>query len=272
MPELPEVENICLSLKKDIVGKKILNATNYRKNLRIDFPCDFSSILNNRYITSVTRRAKYIRIYMNDLILIIHLGMSGRLIYHNNILQELLKHDHAEIVLNEGKLVFNDPRRFGLITITNIHEIDNHVLFKNLGSEPLSSRFNQEYLSAKLASKNIAIKLALMDNKIVVGIGNIYASEALYRAGILPRRPSSSLGKLEITRLVASIRETLYEAINAGGSSLKDYVNLSGEAGYFQNSFRVYDRENQNCMRCSSVIKKIKQAGRATYFCISCQK
>ncbi|MFN7038285.1 MAG: bifunctional DNA-formamidopyrimidine glycosylase/DNA-(apurinic or apyrimidinic site) lyase [Alphaproteobacteria bacterium] len=273
MPELPEIETICIALKKEILGKKITQAIALRTNLRIDIPKDFSEKLTSKIITDIKRRSKYIQIYLEDIVLIVHLGMSGRFISYINKRDKIIKHDHVIIDLDNGyELVLNDPRRFGLVTIAPVNNINSHPLFLKLGIEPLTDELTPEYLQDKFKKRNTPVKSILMDNKILVGVGNIYASESLFRSNISPNRPACSITYSELKKLSLAVKETLNDAIEAGGSSLKDYVNLSGDPGYFQNKFFVYGKNNQNCIVCLASIIKTKHSGRATYFCSTCQK
>ena len=197
--------------------------------------------------------------------------MSGRFTLQNsNYITK--KHDHVIFHLNNYKyLVFNDARRFGLIDISLLNELEKHRFFKNLGPEPLSDGFSTEYLYEKLRARNIPIKNSLMDNSIVVGIGNIYASESLFLAKINPMRPSCTLLLNEVENLIAAAKNVLAKAIKAGGTTLKDFVSGDNTPGYFKQELFVYGRNGQNCLACNNIILKIKQSGRATFFCPSCQ-
>jgi formamidopyrimidine-DNA glycosylase len=273
MPELPEVETICRELSSHILNKIISNAerlTNF--NLRQAIPSNIEDIIDAK-ITNITRRAKYIQIFLsNDLVLVIHLGMSGKILLKE---QDYIaqKHDHFLISLNNKQtLIYHDPRRFGLIDIIKRTDLENHPLFKSLGIEPFSDEFTYLYLAKLLHSKKQPIKLTLMDNCNVVGVGNIYAAESLFLSRILPTRTSSSLNEAEIKLLHKNIIHVLDESIKKGGSTLKDYAKISGEKGYFQNSFNVYGKDKQPCLTCNSVILKIVQAGRSSFYCSNCQK
>jgi formamidopyrimidine-DNA glycosylase len=273
MPELPEIETICQGLREKILNKTILEAqllTNHC--LRQEIPINISEKIANGKIIAVYRRAKYVQIFLdNAWVILIHLGMSGKiLIKEDDYIYQ--KHDHLSILFQDGQqLVYNDPRRFGLIALLKEKELTDSPLLKNLGIEPLSPEFTSQYLVNLLANKKQPIKLTLMDNSNVVGVGNIYACESLFFSKILPTRESASLKLAEVILLHKIIIQVLKEAIKQGGSSLKDYASVSGEKGYFQHSFKVYGRERQNCLVCNNVILKIKQAGRSSFYCPICQ-
>lgn len=274
MPELPEIETICRALKAQILNLDIIKAKRQTNlNLRQIIPEHIEQQLENKKIIDIERRAKYILIHLNSsLTIIIHLGMSGKLLIREEdyIYQ---KHDHFILYLNNGKkIIYNDPRRFGLITTSDRNNLDNHPLFINLGIEPLSDNFNSHYLHSILKSKKQPIKSTIMDNKNLVGVGNIYALEALFLSKILPTRESNSLNQNEILSLYENIIHVLKQAIKQGGSTIKDYSSISGESGYFQHSFKVYNQEGKECKTCNQLILRIKQAGRSSFFCPECQK
>ncbi len=274
MPELPEVETICQGLREKTLKKLIVKVQLITKlNLRQAIPSSIEEKINGCKIVKITRRAKYIQIFLdNSLVVLIHLGMSGKvLIKDQNYVYQ--KHDHFSIHLNDGQqIVYNDPRRFGLIDLVKIEELADSPLLRHLGIEPLEPEFTPEYLANILRNKKQPIKLTIMDNANIVGVGNIYASESLFLSEILPTRFSASLNINEVILLHQKIIEVLKDAIKQGGSSLKDYASVSGEKGYFQHSFKVYGRENENCSSCNNLIIKIKQAGRASFYCSICQK
>jgi formamidopyrimidine-DNA glycosylase len=274
MPELPEVETVCRGLAKSILDKKIVNAENLRPNLRIPFPSNFSAHLKNKTIIGIKRRAKYILITLDDQsVIIAHLGMSGKMVVHDNFQNMRQLHDHAIFQFENGKeVVFNDPRRFGLITFSDTANLANHKLIVNLGVEPLEEGFNDAVLYELLHKKSTPVKLAIMDASLVVGVGNIYACEALFRSKISPLKKSSELTKAQCKALAQNIKDVLNEAIIAGGSTLRDYVQASGDSGYFQHKFKVYGREGEACITCKKEIKRIKQSGRSTFYCENCQK
>ena len=275
MPELPEVETIKTSLiNANIINGKITEIFRSQYKLRTASTLDLKE-LTNLTIKKISRRARYLMIELdNQTSLIIHLGMSGRLLLKST--SPTTKHDHFAIKItyqNDDKwLIFNDPRRFGLIDLIDNQNIKQHQLLAKLGPEPLSADFNHQNLANKLANKNINIKTSLMDNQIVVGIGNIYANESLFLSKILPLRSSKSINDAEIKNLVKSIKFILNQAIANKGSSINDYVDADGNIGNFQNNFKVYGRMNQNCIKCSNKIEKVMQNGRSSFFCQKCQK
>jgi formamidopyrimidine-DNA glycosylase len=246
-----------------------------RPDLRIPFPPGFARRLRGRRIEAVRRRAKYILVDLdNDEVLVIHLGMSGRICLVPSPGPVPGPHDHVLFHTDDGTtVVFNDARRFGLMTIISRDALPAHPLFRDLGPEPLGNAFNGPALSAALAGRLTPIKVAILDQKVVVGVGNIYACESLFRAGISPRRRAASVAGRRAERLAAAIKAVLREAIEAGGSSLRDYVQASGELGYFQHNFAVYGREGEPCPGCDcgpppgGGIRRIVQAGRSTYYC-----
>jgi len=275
MPELPEVETVCRGLSRALPGHAVAQVRQNRKDLRIPFPAALGSIRGKK-ITGIQRRAKYILLHLADQrTMIIHLGMSGRLTIHakgEKYIPE--KHDHLVLTLDNGTVVaFNDPRRFGLVDLVKTENLARHRLFSHLGPEPFDKKFNAAYLCEKLKGKKIAVKLAIMDQAVVVGVGNIYAAEALFAAGIDPRLASRSLKPPAVKKLIDSIKKILKSAIKAGGSSLRDYVQTDGAPGYFQHHWAVYDKEGQKCKGCTCDIKKIggvrriTQGGRSTFYC-----
>lgn len=274
MPELPEVEIVCRGLAASITGKKVTRALVRNPALRIPVAKDFAGSLQNVILKKVARRAKYALIECsNRTTLIIHLGMSGSVIIHKRAPETFLKHDHVVLYLADGSAaVYNDPRRFGLMLLCPTAALKEHALFSHLGPEPLSDAWKAEDLFHSLQGKKAAIKTVIMDQQVVVGVGNIYASEALFEAGIHPARPAGNVTKAEARKLHTAIRNVLEAAIESGGSTLRDYVRSSGEAGYFQHHFRVYDKENAPCEVCGSPIMSIRQAGRSSFFCTLCQK
>ena len=273
MPELPEVETLKLSLQESLIGSTIIDVEVRRANLRYPIPANLGLELSKSKIIKLHRVAKYLILELgNAKGVIIHLGMSGRFTLQLANYQ-FKKHDHVIFHLNDDRyLVFNDARRFGAIDLIPVAQIESHRFFKNLGPEPLADDFNAEYLYRKLKSKTIPVKNSLTDNNIVVGIGNIYASESLFLARINPVRPSSSLSLKELEALTYAAKEVLKKAIEAGGTTLKDFVNGDNTPGYFKQELYVYGRKDLNCLVCDSVIFKIKQSGRASFFCPTCQK
>ncbi len=270
MPELPEVETIRKGLE-NLVGKKVSRIFRSEKKLRIITSLDLQG-LKCAKILNVRRRARYLLInFNNKTTLVIHLGMSGRVTLRSKFDQE--KHDHFALQFDDNSwLIFNDPRRFGFIDLIESKNISQHKMLAPLGPEPLSEDFNTDYLQEKLRGKKINIKTAMMDNKIVVGVGNIYINEALFDSGISPLRCSCDLGKGELKKLVESIKKILASAIELGGSSISDYVDSNGSLGNFQKGFKVYGRIKENCLLCRNLIRKIKLNGRSSFYCTNCQK
>lgn len=273
MPELPEVETVRSGLEQAINGAQIKTVLLRRKNLRVPFPVGFAGALEGRVIQSIGRRAKYLLLYLDSgEVVIAHLGMSGRFTVLPKKPTSFNKHDHFVAGLADGRyLIFNDARRFGLMTLTPQSKLNQHKLLRHLGPEPLSEDFSAEYLARVLKTRKIAIKPALMDQELVVGVGNIYASEALFDAGIDPRKPASQAAK-DAEKIVLAIRKVLKAALASGGSSLRDFIDITGGSGYFQHEFKVYDREGKSCHACGSNIQAIRQAGRSSFFCPACQK
>lgn len=272
MPELPEVETVKRCLEKQIISKVIKKVAISNKRLREPYPKGLIKNLQGRVVSKIERRSKYLLIDVGAEYLVIHLGMSGKILYQNKN-YKLQKHDHFILYFKDGNLmVFNDSRRFGVVDLVEKKSLKNHKLFKHLGIEPLTREFDGKYLQKVFKNKNIAIKQAIMDAKNLVGVGNIYASESLFRSYINPKMPAKeiSLKKLEI--LSKNIQIVLKDAIKSGGSTLRDYIRSDGDSGYFQHEFKVYARENQPCFNCSTAIKKIVQQGRSSFYCPSCQK
>jgi formamidopyrimidine-DNA glycosylase len=269
MPELPEVETVKEGIKI-IANLKITNIFTSDKKLRINSANDFK-LLKDQKVTNITRRARYLICDIsNNYSLIIHLGMSARLtigpIFSN------FKHDHFACQFANNKwLIFNDPRRFGFIDLIDSNKIKDHKFLKNLGPEPLSKDFNNNYFYSKLQKKNINIKTTIMDNKIVVGVGNIYASESLFDSKISPLTIASKLTQNQSEQLLKSIKKVIKKAIKLGGSTISDYVNASGEFGGYQSNFKVYNKNNQPCSICDNKIIRIIQNNRSSFYCPNCQ-
>ena len=282
MPELPEVETVCRGLAPILEDATLQDVVVRQPKLRIPVPKNFREKLVLRRVLKVGRRGKYILIVLEDAsVIIIHLGMSGRMAVY--LTGEAIpfpgRHDHIEFKTASGNMIrFSDPRRFGLMTLTSAQRLNEHKLLKKLGPEPLSNNFNGALLAANLKGHNTPIKSALLDQRNVAGLGNIYACESLFRAGISPKRTATTVQGNRAERLVQAIREVLTEAIEAGGSSLRDYARPDGELGYFQNNFKVYGREGEACPGCNCEIlvtggvKRLSQAGRSTYYCSRKQK
>jgi formamidopyrimidine-DNA glycosylase len=275
MPELPEVETVRRGLALKMTGRRIVRAELRRPDLRRPFPPALATRLDGALIGALGRRGKYILIELDaDGLLLLHLGMSGRVTASNASLPDTL-HDHVVLRLDDGTVIrFNDPRRFGLLDYVKRDEATQHPLLAGLGPEPLGAEFNGSYLTATLAGKMTPIKSALLDQRIVAGLGNIYVCEALFRAGISPRRLAGSIGRRRADRLVAGVQSVLTEAIEAGGSSLRDYVQADGELGYFQHRWAVYGHEGDPCpgCDCGGGVSRIVQAGRSTFFCAKRQR
>ena len=293
MPELPEVETVRRGLQPAMEGAKIVKADVRRKDLRFPFQKDFVARLEGQTVTGLGRRAKYL---MADLssgdVLLMHLGMSGsfRVVnddhghtpgqFHHPRTEDRA-HDHVVLHMSSGAaIVFNDPRRFGYMKVIGRRAIEEEPLLRDLGPEPLGNEFDADMLARACANKKTSLKAALLDQRVVAGLGNIYVCEALFRAHLSPRRLAATLAtkKGETTehagRLVDAIHDVLNQAIKAGGSSLRDHRQTSGELGYFQHSFQVYDREGEKCQSkgCGGIVRRFVQNGRSTFWCPKCQK
>ncbi len=277
MPELPEVETVCRGLRGPLEGRVLTRVVQRRPNLRFPFPERFAERLTGRTIVRINRRAKFIQAVLDDDgVLLIHLGMSGRMtILDTATAPPPGRHDHVDFETDGGKLIrYCDPRRFGMMDLTTLSALDEHRMLVNLGPEPLGNAFNADVLGAALAGKRTPIKAALLDQRVVAGLGNIYICEALFRAGISPRRQASTIPGKRAERLVREIRAVLTDAIAAGGSSLRDFVQASGELGYFQHSWQAYGREGEPCSRpgCKGTVRRITQSGRSTFYCATHQR
>lgn len=272
MPELPEVETLKNSLESKLIGLVIKKVEFKRDNLRYKLSADLADQIVNTNIINVRRRAKYLIIdFNNNHSLIVHLGMSGRFTLQPNN-YEVKKYDHVVFNLsNNEKLIFNDTRRFGMIYSFRTELLEKDF-FANLALEPLSDSFELQYLKSKLMNKKVPIKNLLMDNRIVVGVGNIYASESLHLAKIHPDKFGKDLNDDEIKNLIAAVKNVLSKAIIAGGTTLKDFVNGDNKPGYFTQQLMIYARDGQECLSCSSSIIKTKHSGRSTFYCEICQK
>ena len=270
MPELPEVETVKRGLAPWLEGAKITDILVRNRSLRYPISHDFESMLEGSEIHKLSRRAKYILIETTRCTLIVHLGMSGSM--RKNESQDLEKHDHVIIHTNKAMIVYNDPRRFGAMVLAT-GDPSEHDWLKNLGPEPFGNAFHADHLRAKSAGKRQNVKTFLLDQHHVAGIGNIYASEILWRAQINPNREASRLSHADCEHLVTHTRQTLQDAIDSGGSSLRDHRQVDGKLGYFQHHFSVYGKEGKACERsaCGGVIEKQVIAQRSTYFCARCQ-
>lgn len=269
MPELPEIETIKNGLQEMVgtsVEKIIIRFPKLRYPLNQQ---ELNNALGNK-IQSLTRRAKYLIVNLDKGALVIHLGMSGRLTLYKELAPEIRKHDHVDIICGDLILRYNDPRRFGCIIYSeNYQQLD---LIRALGPEPLEKKFTAQYLQQKISNRNTPIKQLIMDNAIVVGVGNIYACESLFMSKISPLRQGQSLTSKECQTLVKNIRKVLTAAIAAGGSSISDYKNAKGELGYFQQSHQVYGQAGKKCRTCNSVILETRLGQRNSFYCPECQK
>jgi len=281
MPELPEVETVRCGLKPAMHGQKILRLEVNRKDLRFPFPDQFQSRVEGATITLMGRRAKFLVTELSTgEALIMHLGMSGRFTVNDAKTADFHRdpgtnpaHDHVVFHLQNGATVtYNDPRRFGFMELWPSADLEAYPRVKHLGPEPLSNHFHAAYLDPQFEGKPAPIKAALLDQSIVAGLGNIYVCEALFRSGISPRRKAYTLIGKRNARLAPAINEVIAEAIAAGGSSISDFANASGELGYFQKHFSVYDREGDACDTCGDTVKRIVQSGRSSFYCGTCQR
>jgi len=282
MPELPEVETVRRGLEPVLVGNAFARVEQRRPDLRFPLPKDFGMRLSGRRVEALDRRAKYLLARLDDgEVLVMHLGMTGRFSINGSATKPPPKHEHIVFHLGDGTAVrYSDTRRFGLMDLVPAATLDSHALFKGLGVEPLSEALTPEWLAARLKGKANSIKAALVDQRLIAGLGNIYAGEALYRAGVSPLRLAGGLatksGKptKKTEALVAAVKAVLDDAIKAGGSSLRDYKRADGTLGEFQHRFKVYDREGKPCPRkgCGGTVRRIVQGGRSTFYCPTCQR
>jgi formamidopyrimidine-DNA glycosylase len=280
MPELPEVETTRRGLATALIGRRINSVETRRSDLRFPLPDGFAEKLRGRTVDAVSRRAKYLLIELNDgQVLISHLGMSGRFkIFEPGEAPPPDKHDHIQFETgNGGVLRYCDPRRFGFMDLAPPGTVAQHPMLASLGPEPLGDEFSAAHLDAALAGRRGPIKGALLDQHIVAGLGNIYVCEALHDAGVSPRRIARTIPGVRSVRLAQSVRKILAAAIEAGGSSLRDFHHTDGALGYFQTMFDAYGREGKPCIRCASIggsatIKRIVQSGRSTFYCPAHQR
>ncbi len=271
MPELPEVETVRRGIAPAIIGKAVDAVVVRRWQLRQPIPADFCARLQGKKITAVERRGKYLLLSIPPETCIIHLGMSG--VLSLSALPAHEKHAHVCWELDDGTfLIYTDPRRFGLVTLTQQPPLQ-HKLLATIGVEPLTRSFSGKKLAQLLANKKTPIKTALMNGQLVAGIGNIYASESLFQAGIHPRTAAGELSDSQCKKLVEKIKQVLRQALRAGGSSMRDFAAADGKPGYFQTQWAVYERSGQTCYnkRCGAEIEQIRQNGRSSYYCPSCQ-
>jgi len=275
MPELPEVETVCRGLAARLEGRRFRRVIQRRKDLRFPLPAKFAARLEGRRVERISRRAKYMLFHLDDgMVMLGHLGMSGRMLIGSALPEELEPHDHLIFETDDGTVVrFNDARRFGSFDLVAGDRLLQHRLLAGLGPEPLEDSFTGPILAAALKGKKTPIKAAVLDQRVVAGVGNIYASEALFRAGLSPRRLARTVQGERAAALVQSIKSVLGEAIAAGGSSLRDYVQTDGELGYFQHRWSVYERAGKACPGCdcdfekSGGIRRLAQSGRSTFYC-----
>lgn len=288
MPELPEVETVRRGLQPFLAGARILSVDLRRPDLRFPLPPHFARRLTGARVGALARRGKYLLAALSTgETLVMHLGMSGRFTVTGGATPQRPgdfhfegradpAHDHVaiEVAGAEGpaRITYNDPRRFGFMDLENTDALDRSRHFAGMGPEPLDAGFTPEALRASLAGRKAPLKAALLDQGVVAGLGNIYVCEALWRSGLSPRRPAGRLSIASAARLHLAIKTVLAEAIDAGGSSLRDFVNADGALGYFQHRFSVYDREGAPCLRCGAPVRRFAQAGRSTFACTKCQK
>ncbi len=280
MPELPEVETVRRGLAAAMEGRRLERVTVNRGDLRRPLPADFSRRLEGRTVLRVGRRAKYLVIELDDgTVLLIHLGMSGRMVFDpaGTGAEDRPRGAHEHVVFETGngtRVRFSDPRRFGLMDLTTEAELPGHPLLAHLGPEPLGEELTGPSLAGLLKGRRTPIKAALLDQTVIAGLGNIYVCESLFRAGISPRRSAANVQGARARRLAPAIKDVLTDAIAAGGSTLRDHVTPTGEIGYFQHSFRVYGRAGEICFNpdCTATIRRIVQSGRSSFYCPSCQR
>jgi formamidopyrimidine-DNA glycosylase len=271
MPELPEVETTRRGVEAAVVDHVIERIEVREPRLRWRVPIELPALVAGQRVRALTRRAKYLLFSLPNGTVIVHLGMSGSLRVLPAATPPML-HDHLDIVLDSGRcLRFNDPRRFGCVLWTDA-DPDAHPLLRDLGPEPLSAAFDGAALARAAKGRRVAIKQLLMNSQVVVGVGNIYASEALFRAGVRPRRAAGRLKREEFDALAKAIKQVLKEAIRSGGTTLRDYVNADGMPGYFRQKLYVYERSDEPCRICKTPIQSLLQGQRSTYFCRKCQK
>ncbi len=279
MPELPEVETVRRGLLPRLVGRRLVRVLQRRRDLRVPLPQRFAQRVEGRQVLGIDRRAKYLLIRLDDSqTLIAHLGMSGRMTLHDAASaadHPFDRHDHVVFETDQGWQVrFNDARRFGLMLLERDDAVPRHKLFRDLGPEPLDDSFDGAALAERLARRRTPIKAALLDQKTLVGVGNIYACEALFLAGISPRRSAHTVQGERAQRLVTAIKHVLLRSIDDGGSTLRDHVQPGGELGYFQTRFNVYDRVGAVCPTrdCGRPVRRLVQSGRSTFYCSHCQR
>lgn len=274
MPELPEVETVCQGLRTRVIGKTIASVDLRRTAIRFPIPPEIEYRAADQIITRIDRHSKYILLVLQDGgRIMVHLGMSGKLFYRSDTEYTPAKHDHVlfNFIADQGVLVFNDARRFGVIDYLP-PEQTTHKLLDVLGIDPLSDALTDAFLMEKFSRKSVSMKAALMDQRLIAGLGNIYVCEALFRAHIHPQRIAHTLTRAEAKKLRVAIINVLQDALASGGSSLRDYVDVDGEQGLFQHAFQVYGREGEPCIKCGDEIIRFVQSGRSSFACLSCQK
>ncbi|MCC7017573.1 MAG: bifunctional DNA-formamidopyrimidine glycosylase/DNA-(apurinic or apyrimidinic site) lyase [Rhodospirillales bacterium] len=274
MPELPEVETVRRAVVRALSGRRLSRVHVRRRDLRVPLPRDFARRLEGRRVLKIARRAKFLLVHLDGgEVLVAHLGMSGRMRLFRKPAPKAERHDHVEIAAGARVLRFNDPRRFGLMALVRKDKLAGHKWFRSLGPEPLGAGFTGRLLAGRLKGRRTSLKAALMDQRIVAGLGNIYVSEAMFRARLSPRRRAGSVQGALAGRLARAVKSVLRAAIAAGGSTLRDHRRPSGELGYFQHRFAVYDREGKPCPGCTcdvektGGVKRLVQGGRATFYC-----
>ncbi|SDZ06503.1 DNA-(apurinic or apyrimidinic site) lyase [Jannaschia faecimaris] len=282
MPELPEVETVRRGLTPALEGARLVRVDVRRPDLRWPFPEGMAERLTGATIRALGRRSKYLLLHLDTgETLIMHLGMSGRMVVDDLQLGSfhrdagwLPQHDHVIFETDRHRVTFNDARRFGAMDLARSDALEDHWLIAKLGPEPMGNAFNEDHLITAFRGKNTPVKTALLDQRIIAGLGNIYVNEALHRAGIAPTRKAGRIAAPRVAKLVPIIRDVLSEAIDAGGSSLQDHRQTDGNLGYFQHRFRVYDREGYPCPTpgCAGEIRRIVQSGRSTFHCPTCQR
>ena len=277
MPELPEIETVKLGIEKTVLGRVIISTKIFRRDLRFPIEENFEKLILNKRVLGVGRRSKYLLFFLNkETTLVLHLGMSGKInvgIKSENQ-YKAKKHDHLIMSFDNGfLLIYNDPRRFGFVETIQGDYLD-YKRFKNMGIEPLSKKFDGKYLWLKVKNSSRTLKNILMDQKVVSGLGNIYVSEALWDSQINPTRVGKNMSLTDCKKLVVSIKKVLDKAIKFGGTTLKDFRQVGGEVGYFQNKLQVYGKEGQACFRkkCKGTVEKMVISGRSTFYCSTCQK
>ena len=276
MPELPEVETVCRGLAPVLEGRKFVRVVARRPDLRFPLPDGFGQRLTGRRIETVQRRAKFMLVELDSAdVMIGHLGMSGRFRVYEDSPPPEDTHDHVIFQTDAGAVIrYNDPRRFGFLDLTDRPSLAENKFLADLGPEPLDSAFTPEVLAERLKGKAAPLKAALLDQRVVAGLGNIYVCEALHISGLSPKRKAHTVGPARANALVDAIKTVLTHAISSGGSSLKDHRQTNGELGYFQHAFRIYGREDKACKRCGPEypVKRLIQSGRSTFYCPHCQR